>query len=126
MTAFETNLLYCWHLDVYGCCSISFEFCYNYWTCVSGSREPKFGIFNKMSQLCCQYYPVHIEDLTSTKEAVIAKIHPVTTILNLWPNNSFNPGTYRGIRRHCILLPQNPGPLLILLLLEMTFVDNVV
>ncbi len=41
-------------------------------------------------------------------------------------HDSFNPGTYRGVRGHSVLLPQNPGPLLILLLSETTSIDDVV
>lgn len=29
MTIFETNILYCWNLHVCGCCSRSFNFCYD-------------------------------------------------------------------------------------------------
>ncbi len=76
--------------------------------------------------MCCQYYPVLLEHLTSAEEAVIARAHLVVTILKLKPNNNFNPGTYRGICRHSVLLFQNPRPVFTLLLLEMTSIDNVV
>ncbi len=125
MAVFETHIFHYCNLDVCGCCSGSFNFCHNCWTYVSGSREPKFGISNKMSKLCCQYYPTLLEDLTSTKKAVIAKGYPVVTILKLKPNNNFNPGIYRGIHRHSVLLPQNPGLLLTLFPSETTFVDDI-
>ena len=48
MAVFETYILYCYNLDIYGCCSGSFNFCHDCWTCISGSREPEFGISNKM------------------------------------------------------------------------------
>ncbi len=105
MAAFETNILHCCIFDVCDCCSGSFNFCHDCWTCVSGGREPKFGISSKMPKLCCQYYPAPLEDLTSAEEVVIARAHPVVTILKLRPNNSFNPGTYRGVRGYSILLP---------------------
>ncbi len=83
MSAFETYILHRCNLDIYSCCSRSFNFCHDCWTCVSGGREPKFGISNKMSKLCCQYYPTPLENLTSAEEAVIARAHPVVAILKL-------------------------------------------
>ncbi len=104
IAAFKTYILHRYDLDVCGCCSGSFNFCHNCWTCVSRGRQPKFGISNKMPKLCYQYYPTLLEDLTSTEEAVIAKVHPVMTILKLRPNNSLNPGIYKGICGHSVLL----------------------
>ncbi len=109
MAAFKTHILHCCNLDVCGYYSGSFNFCHNCWTCISGVREPKFGISNKMPKLCCQYYLAPLEDLTSARKAVIVRVYPITTILKLRPNNNFNSGTYRGIRGHSILLPQNLG-----------------
>ena len=126
IAVFETNVLYYYNLDICGCCSRSFNFCYNCWTCVSRGRKPKFGIFNRMPQLFCQCYPALLENLTSAKKTVIARVHLVITISKLRPNNSFNLGPYRGVCRHSVLLPQNPRPLLILLLLKTTFVGNLV
>ena len=105
MTIFETYILYCYNLDVCGCCSESFNFCHNCWTCVSGSKKPKFGISNKMPQLYCHYYPAFLEDLISAEKVVIARAHPVVTILKLKLNNNINLGTYRGVCRHFVLLP---------------------
>ncbi len=55
MAAFETYIHYRYDLDVCSCCSRSFNFCHNCWNCISRSREPKFGISNKMPKLYCQY-----------------------------------------------------------------------
>ncbi len=78
-----------------------------------------------MPKLYCQYFPPLLEDLISAEEAIIARAHPVVIILKLRPNDSFNPGTYRAVCGHSILLPQNPRPLLTLLPSEMTSVDDV-
>ncbi len=125
MTIFETYILHYCNFDVCGCCSGSFNFCYDCWTCVSISRKPKFGIFNNIPKLCCQYYLILLEDLTFAEEDVIARAHLVITILKLRPNNSFNSGTYRGICRYFVLLLQNPRQLLTLLPLKTTSVDDV-
>ncbi len=126
MAAFKTHIVYHYDLDVCGCCSGSFNFCHNCWTCVSRGREPKFNICNKMPKLYCQYYPALLEDLTFAEEAVIARAHPVVTILILRPKNSFNKGIDGGVCGHSVLLPQNPGPLLTLLPSETTSVDDLV
>ena len=126
IATFETYILYYYNLDVCGYCFRSFNFCHDCWTCVSGGRESKFGISNKMPQLCCQYYPIPLEDLTFAEEVVIARAHLIVIILKLRPNNSFNLGTYRGVCGHSVLLSQNLGPLLILLSSKTTFVDDVV
>ena len=94
IAAFKTNIFQRCDLDVYGCCFRSLNFCHDCWTCINRSREPKFGIFNRMSQLCCQYYPALLEDLISAEEAVIAKRHSIVMILKLRPNNSFNLRSY--------------------------------
>lgn len=78
-----------------------------------------------MLQLCFQYYPIPLEDLTSAEKVVIVKALLIITILKLRPNNNFKPKIYRGIYGHSIFLPQNPGLLLILLPLEITSMDNV-
>lgn len=126
MAAFDTDILHCHDLDHCGRLSNSFKFCHDCWNHVSKGEPPKFGVSNKMPQLYCQHYPKPLEDLTSAEEAVIARAHPVVTILKLRPNNSFNPGAYTGVRGHSVLLPQNPGPMLNLLPSETTSVDDVV
>ncbi len=125
MAALEMNILHYCDLDICSC-SETFNFCHDCWNQISGGSKPKFGISNKMPQLYCQHYPSMLEGLKSAEEAVIAQAHPVITILKLRPNNTFNPGSYRGIRGHSVLLPQNPWPLLDLLPSETTPIDKVV
>ncbi len=125
MAVFKTNKLYHYDLNVISCCSGSFNFYHDCSTSINEGREPKFGIFNKIPLFCCQYYLTSLEDLISAEETVIIRIHPVVIILKLCPNNNFNPGIYRGVYRHSVLLLQNPGLLLTLLLLETTFMYDV-
>lgn len=70
MTVFETNILYCYNLNICDC-SETLNFCHDCWKQISKGKEPKFGISNKIPWLYCQYYPSILEDLTSAKEAVI-------------------------------------------------------
>ena len=111
LSTFKTNIICYSSLDICGCCFETFNFGHEYWTHVSGGQEPKFGIYNKISQLCCQHYADLLEGLTSTKKVVIARTHLVVSILKLRPNNRFNPWSYRGICGHFMLLPQNQGSL---------------
>jgi hypothetical protein len=43
---------------------------------------------------------------------VVARTHPIGTILKLKPYGVRNPTAYNGIRGHIIAIPQDPGPLL--------------
>lgn len=55
-------------------------------------------------------------DLTLVEEAVIARAHPIVSILKLRPTGGSDPAaTYQRIQGHAVVLPQNPGPLLQLL-----------
>ena len=126
MTIFETYIFYYHDFDVYSCYSGFFNFCHNCWTCISGGRKLKFGIFNKMPKLYCQYYSASLKDLISAEEGVIAKVYLVITIMKLRLNNSFKPGIYKSVYGYFMLLPPNLGPLLILLPSETTSVDNII
>ena len=79
-----------------------------------------------MSQLCCQDYPLELENLNIAEEVVIGKAHPVVTILKLYLNNRFNPGSDRVIQDYIVILSQNLGPLLNLLPFDLAAIDNIV
>lgn len=125
-TASATGYLSLDQFDSCECLSQSYTFCKECWKRITEGKLPKYSISNGMSQLCCQNYPLALENLSIAEEAVIARAHPVVTILKLRPNNRFNPGAYRGIRGHAVLLPQNPGPLLTLLPSDLAALGDVV
>ena len=79
-----------------------------------------------MLQLYCQNYPLALENLSIVEDAVIAKAHPVVTILKLRPNNRFNPVSYRGIRGHAVILSQNPELLLTLVPSDLATIEDIV
>ncbi|KAH8743817.1 hypothetical protein F5883DRAFT_354097, partial [Diaporthe sp. PMI_573] len=56
--------------------------------------------------------PSALEDLTPAEECLIAKCHPVGTILKLRPGDHASPTNYNALRGHMIVIPQDPGPLL--------------
>lgn len=125
LAAFDTNIIYLHNLDRCGHDSEFFDFCQECWRYIRDGELPKYGISNKMSRLYCQHYPPQLHGLTTAEEVVIARAHPVVTILKLRPNEKFNPGSYGGVRGHSVLLPQNPGLLLTLLPSETTSIDDV-
>lgn len=67
-----------------------------------------------------------LKGLRSIEKIIIARAYLVITILKLRSNNNFNPGLYRGIRGHSVLLPQNLELLLDLPLSEIMPIDKVV
>jgi len=78
---------------------------------VSG-RVPKFSVLNSVNVLMCGDYPDILKDLTVIEEAVIARRHPVGSILKLRPGNRRSPSNYYALRGHMVIIPQQPGPLL--------------
>jgi hypothetical protein len=96
-------------------CSIvdgSYQVCKTCYSALSADKIPKFSALNAVNVTMCQDYPAELEDLTLMEEYVIARSHPIGTILKLKPNGVRNPTAYNGIRGHVITIPQNPGPLL--------------
>ena len=96
-------------------CSIvdgSYQLCKTCFNGLNRGRIPKFSALNAVNVNMCQHYPPELEDLTLMEEYVIARSHPIGTILKLKPNGVRNPTAYNGIRGHIITIPQDPGPLL--------------
>ena len=50
--------------------------------------------------------------MTLTEKCLIARSHPITSVLKLRPNGTINPLAYNRLRGHVVVLPQDPGPLL--------------
>lgn len=70
---------------------------------------------NSINVCTCQNYPEELKDLSLIEEAVIARAHPVISIIKLRPSGASLSASYQRIRGHAVVLPQNPGPLLDLL-----------
>lgn len=74
----------------------------------------------------CQDYPSALEDLTPVEECLIAKCHPVSTILKLQPRGHSAPTNYNVLRGHMIVIPQGPRPLLQILPSPELRLDNLI
>ncbi|PVH69293.1 hypothetical protein DL98DRAFT_368303, partial [Cadophora sp. DSE1049] len=104
----------------------SWDFCAVCHGAVSRSNIPKFSALNLVNVTTCQDYPSALEDLTTVEECLIAKCHPVGTILKLRPGGRTSPITYNAIRGHMIVIPQDPGPLLQILPSPELKLDNLI
>ena len=127
VTTTSVNRIFCLdQFDYCGCLSQSYIICKKCWKRITEEKLPKYNIFNGMSQLCCQNYPPVLENLSIAEEVVIARAHPVVTILKSRPNNRFHPGSYRGIQGHAVILPQNSGLLMTLFLFDLAALEDIV
>jgi hypothetical protein len=99
-------------LDRCGYHENSWYFCRLCHTAIGQWRAPKFSALNSVNVTMCQEYPAALEDLTPVEECLIAKCHPVGTILKLRPGGHVSPTNYSAVRGHMIVIPQEPGPLL--------------
>ena len=69
------------------------------------SKIPKFSALNSVNVVMCHDYPAVLKDLTLVEECVIARRHPVGSIVKLRPGNRWSPSSL-------IVFPQDPGNLL--------------
>jgi hypothetical protein len=113
-------------LDRCGHHESSWTFCRYCYTAVSSWKIPKFSATNFVNITMCQSYPSALEDLTAVEECLIAKCHPVGTILKLRPGGHSTPACYNALRGHMIVIPQDPGPLLQILPSPELRLDNLV
>ena len=113
-------------LDRCGHHESSWTFCRYCYTAVSSWKIPKFSATNFVNITMCQSYPSALEDLTAVEECLIAKCHPVGTILKLRPGGHSTPACYNALRGHMIVIPQDPGPLLQILPSPELRLDNLI
>jgi hypothetical protein len=99
-------------LDACGYHNRSWSFCSDCYTNIVGDRIPKFSAGNLINVVMCDKYPAVLKDLTFIEECVIARRHPIGSILKLRPGNRRSPSNYYALRGHMVVVPQNPGPLL--------------
>ncbi len=86
-----------------------------YYGMIIEKQIPKFGSANCINVLPCQKYSDVLSDLTPIEEAFIACAHPVMFVIKLRPSGTGSTASYHQIRGHTVILPQNPGPLFIIL-----------
>lgn len=99
-----------------------FLFCSPCHTAISQNRPPKYSALNGINVTFCQSYPDILQELTLVEECLVARCHPIASIVKLRPQGA----TYDGLRGHVVVLPQEPGPLLdILPSAELNLVDKI-
>jgi Domain of unknown function (DUF6570) len=99
-------------LDSCALVGTEYLFCRPCFTAIHQGAPPKYSALNAVNVTFCQHYPAVLRDLTLTEECLIARGHPIASILKLRPLGAYNPGAYSRLRGHVIVLPQEPGPLL--------------
>ena len=99
-------------LDICGRHDDVWQFCSPCHSALRAGKIPKLSARNSINVTTCQHYPSVLEDLTVVEESLIAKCHPVGTILKLRPGGRSSPVAYNALRGHMIVIPQDPGPLL--------------
>ncbi|KFZ23650.1 hypothetical protein V502_01866 [Pseudogymnoascus sp. VKM F-4520 (FW-2644)] len=104
----------------------TWQLCVPCHTALSRGNIPKFSAQNLINVTTCQTYPSALEGLTPVEECLIAKCHPIGTILKLRPGNHQSPVNYNALRGHMILIPQDPGPLLQILPSPELRLDNLI
>ena len=113
-------------LDDCGHYENTWGFCTSCYTALRHCAVPKFSAKNLVNVTMCQYYPAALEDLTVVEECLIAKCHPIGTILKLRPGGRPSPASYNALRGHMIVIPQDPGPLLRILPSPELKLDNLI
>lgn len=86
------------------CYTETLNICYDYFTHVRKDKKLKFGIYNMILQLCCQYYFKPLKDFTFTEKVIIVGDYSVITILKLRLDNNFNYGSCRDVCKYSMLL----------------------
>jgi hypothetical protein len=100
------------YLDHCGKQGHEWDLCFPCLKSLSQNAVPRFSAMNRVNVMLCQNYPLVLEDLTPVEECLIARCHPVGVILKLRPGGCTSPVSYRALRGHFIVIPQDPEPLL--------------
>jgi hypothetical protein len=100
------------HLDYCGKHNDEWDVCLTCLKSLSQNTLPKFSALNRVNMTMCQNYPTVLECLTPVEECLIARCHPLGVLLKLRPGGRTSPVSYRALRGHFIVIPQDPEPLL--------------
>ncbi len=113
-------------LDTCGQNGDHFYFCQSCVNDIQKSKPPQFCCINDVNTYTCHSYPESLKDLTLVEEAVIARAHPIISIIKLRPSGASISASYSRIRGHVIIFLQQPGPLLNLLPLNDIQLHNII
>ena len=61
-------------------------FCHGCFTAIKQRKPPKYSALNGVNVSLCQNYPAAHQDLTLTEECLIARGHPIASIVKLRPH----------------------------------------
>src|ERR1700735_4151387 len=80
-------------------------FCHGCFNTIKQRKPPKYSALNAVNVSFCQDYPTALKGLTLTEECLIARGHPIASIVKLRPHAA----SYHRLQGHIIVLPQEPG-----------------
>ncbi len=92
-------------LDCWGHTDNSSHFYNTSYGMIVEKQIPKFGSANCINVLPCQKYPDIFSDLTPVKEAFIARVQSVMSVIKLRPSGTDSTASYHQIQGHTIVLP---------------------
>lgn len=99
------------------------KFCFQY---IKELKSSKFGTTNIINVCACQDYSDILKELMLVEEVVIACIHLIILIPKLKLSSASLLVLYHQIHGHVVILPQNPGLLLDLLLSNALLLDKII
>lgn len=104
--------------DIYGQNGDYFYFCQSCIKEVQKSKIPQFRHINNINTYICHSYSQVFQDLILVEELVIAYAHLIIFMIKLRFSDASISSFYSRIRSYVIVLPQQPGPLFNLSLLN--------
>lgn len=113
-------------LHTYGQNGDHFSFCQSCISDIRKSKPPRFGCRNGINKNTSHSYPDVLKDFTLVEKAVIARAHPIISIIKLRPSGISVSASYSRICGHAVVLPQQPGLLLNLLLSNNFQFNNII
>ncbi len=90
VTALDKNAINMAFLNHCGREIDEYRFCYLCFNILKQKKVPKFFSVNKVNIVICQDYPPALEALILVEKMLIARCHPVISILKLWINGALS------------------------------------
>ena len=126
LLSFYTGPGFSSRLDFCALTDSDYLFCHSCFNAIEQKCPLKYSALNGVNVSFCQYYPHALCDLTLTEECLIARSHLIASILKLCLNDVHNSVIYNQLHDHVVVLSQDPGSLLdILLSAEIKFHEKI-
>ena len=126
LLSFYTDFSFSSRLDFCALTDSDYLFCHSCFNAIEWKCSLKYSALNSVNVSFCQYYSCALCDLTLTEKCLIARSHLIVFILKLCSNDVHNSVIYNQLHDHVVVLPQDSGSLLdILLSAEIKFHEKI-